>query len=122
MQILEGHTIFSASDLVGFAACEHLTQLELAAARGEITRPSRHDPLLEVLVRRGEEHESELLAAHPGFRGAVHIEATGRTLADLELAAAATACAMRDGAPLIYQATFFHDGWMGLADFVERVD
>ena len=77
---------------------------------------------LEVLVRRGEEHESELLAAHPGLRGAVHIEATGRTLADLELAAAATACAMRDGAPLIYQATFLHDGWMGLADFVERVD
>ena len=36
MQFLEGRLIVSPSDLTGFLECEHLTQQELAAARGEI--------------------------------------------------------------------------------------
>jgi hypothetical protein len=32
MQTIDGHPVFSATDLVGFLACEHLTALELAAA------------------------------------------------------------------------------------------
>ena len=29
---------------------------------------------------------------------------------------------MRAGVRVIHQATFLHDGWVGHADFVERVD
>jgi len=36
MQFLEGRLIVSPSDLTGFLECEHLTQQELAAARGEV--------------------------------------------------------------------------------------
>ena len=49
MRLLEGELILSPSDLTGYAACEHLTQLELLAARGECERPTREDPLLDVL-------------------------------------------------------------------------
>ena len=31
MQIIDGSPVYSASDLVGFLECEHLTQLERAA-------------------------------------------------------------------------------------------
>ena len=62
MQFLEGRLIVSPSDLTGFLECEHLTQQELAAARGEIERPERKDPELEVLTRRGLEHEARHMA------------------------------------------------------------
>src|SRR5207245_11015090 len=62
MQFLDGQLIVSPSDLTGFLECEHLTQQELAAARGEIERPERKDPELEVLTRRGLEHEARQLA------------------------------------------------------------
>jgi predicted RecB family nuclease len=123
LRLLDGETIYSATDLVGFAACEHLTQLELAAARGEITRPQREDPLLDILVRRGEEHEADLLAAYPGEPLAmIRIERGSGDRASLRAAAAATIEAMKAGAPMIYQAAFLHDGWVGYADFVERVE
>jgi hypothetical protein len=47
----------SPSDLTGFAACEHLTQLELSVLRGERERPRRDDPMLDVLSTRGGEHD-----------------------------------------------------------------
>ena len=50
MHLLDDGTFaLSPSDLTGFAACEHLTQLELSAARGERDRPKRDDPMLDVL-------------------------------------------------------------------------
>ncbi|HEY3831529.1 MAG TPA: TM0106 family RecB-like putative nuclease [Acidimicrobiia bacterium] len=123
MRVLDGEPIFSASDLVGFAACAHLTQLELAAARGEIRRPNRDDPLLDIMVRRGEAHEAALLEheAESG-RDVVTVSADTTDRAGLVAAARDTEAAMRAGAPVIYQAAFLHDGWVGHADFVERVD
>src|SRR5207248_11122242 len=38
-----------------------------------------------------------------------------------EVAAAATAQAIREGAPFIYQAAFVDGSWRGLADFLERL-
>ena len=123
MRLLDGEPIFSATDLVGFAACEHLTQLELSAIRGERKRPQRHDPLLDILSRKGEEHEADVLAAHTtGTDGIVHVDSDTKTRAGIETAAVETIAAMRAGAPTIYQATFFHDGWVGHADFLDRVE
>ncbi|MDR7505953.1 MAG: TM0106 family RecB-like putative nuclease [Armatimonadota bacterium] len=53
--------VCSASDLVGFLACEHLTHLERAAAAGLVARPSRVDPELGLIRRRGVEHERRYL-------------------------------------------------------------
>ena len=44
MQLLDGELVLSPSDLTGFSACEHLTQLELLAARGEIERADARRP------------------------------------------------------------------------------
>src|SRR5437763_3544680 len=57
VEAIDGRVVLSPSDLSAHLACPHLTRLELAAARGEIGRPAREDPELDVLVRRGEEHE-----------------------------------------------------------------
>src|ERR1700674_3153815 len=123
MQFLEGRLVVSPSDLTGFLECEHLTQQELAAARGEIARPERDDPMLDMLSRRGLEHEGRYLA---GFR------ATGRTIvefpfpdgtiANLQKAHAETVVAMQAGADIIYQGTFFDGRWRCHPDFLIRVD
>src|SRR5438876_2913843 len=123
MQFLEGRLIVSPSDLTGFLECEHLTQQELAAARGEIARPERDDPMLDMLSRRGLEHEGRYLA---GFK------ATGRkivefpfpdgTIANLEQAHAETVAAMHARADIIYQGTFFDGRWRCHPDFLIRVD
>src|SRR3954468_20291895 len=101
MRILDGKSIFSATDLIGFAACEHMTQLELAATRGEIDRPHRVDPLLDILVRKGEAHEEALLVGDPQGANVFRIKTDGRTRAGLEAGATETDAAMRRGAPMI---------------------
>src|SRR6202162_2228816 len=123
MQFLDGRLIVSPSDLTGFLECEHLTQQELSAARGEIARPERDDPMLDMLSRRGLEHEGRYL---DGFRG------KGLTIAEFpfpdcplpnrEKAHADTVAAMQDGAHIIYQGTFFDGRWRCHPDFLIRVD
>jgi len=126
MQIIDGQPVFSATDLVGFLACEHLTALELAAAARLVRRPVRDDPELEVLQARGLAHEQRYLA---------DLEAAGRKVTRLPAeegvedrgqrlrrAAAATEAAIRRGDDVIYQATFFDGRWLGYADFLVRVE
>jgi uncharacterized protein len=123
MQLLDGQLILSPSDLTGFLACEHLTQLELKAARGEITRPDRDDAELDVLTSRGEQHElGHLQKLRAGGREVAEIHCDSSTVDALEKAAADTLAAMRAGASIIYQATFFDGRWRGHADFLERVE
>ena len=52
MHLTGGRLILSASDLTGFLECAHLTQQELAATRGELVRPEREDPELELIARQ----------------------------------------------------------------------
>src|ERR1700674_1034955 len=111
MQLIDGQPVFSATDLVGFLACEHLTALELAAAARLVKRPVRADPELDVMQERGLAHERRYLA---------DLEAAGRkvtrikpdeTIQDggerLRRAAGETEIAFRRGDDVIYQATFF---------------
>ena len=98
MQFLDGQLIVSPSDLTGFLECEHLTQQELAAARGEIERPERKDPELEVLTRRGLEHEARHLAElRTGHRRVVEFPFPEGTITALAQAHAQTVAAMSDG-------------------------
>src|SRR5713226_1811955 len=123
MQYLDGRPIVSPTDLTGFLECEHLTQLELAAARGDLKRPERDDPELEVLARRGLEHETQHLdGLRAGAARIVEFAFPNGNLASLKEAHAQTVAAMRDGADVIYQATFFDGRWRCHADFLLRVD
>ena len=129
MQSLEGVTVYSASDLVGYLECEHLTTLERAVFETELKRPERIDPELEVLQRRGEEHEQKYLAH---LQDAGRVVVTGRidrgadpprsTLPEIELDATLTRRLMHERADVIYQATLFDGSWLGYADFLLRVD
>ena len=57
MQLIDGVPVYSATDLVGFLACEHLTNLERAALRGLVARPMRADPEMDRIADRGMQHE-----------------------------------------------------------------
>src|SRR5579864_7443519 len=99
MQFLDGRLIVSPSDLTGFLECEHLTQQELRAARGEFERPHREDPELDMLSRRGLEHEGRYLAGlrAQGFRTAEFSYPDG-SVAGLARAHVSTVAAMQEGA------------------------
>ena len=56
MQLIDGQPVFSATDLVGYLACEHLTALERAALAGLVQRPVREDRELDVIRKRGFQH------------------------------------------------------------------
>ncbi len=126
MQLIDGQAVYSATDLVGYLECEHLTALERAALAGLVERPHIDDPELDVLRRRGEEHEQRYLAElRAEGRSVVEITRDGSIQdqgAQLRAAAEETRQAMASGADVIYQATFFDGRWRGHADFLLRVD
>jgi predicted RecB family nuclease len=123
VHLIDGRLILSASDLTGFLECPHLTQQELAATRGEVVRPDRDDPELELLARHGTAHEEAHLDAYSSAgKKVVRIETAGATLDAYGQARARTLDAMREGVDVIYQATLFDGRWLGYADFLERVD
>ena len=62
MQLIDGAPVYSATDLVGFLACQHLTNLERAAVAGLVERPHRADPELDRIAQRGLQHERRFLA------------------------------------------------------------
>ena len=126
MQRIDGRPVYAATDLVAYLACEHLTQLERASLAGLIERPMRDDPELDVIRRRGFQHEARYLAdLEAGGRSVTRIELDG-SIEDrgdqLRAAAGATLEAMAGRADVIYQATFFDGTWRGHADFLLRVD
>src|SRR5882672_10907755 len=123
MHLTGGMLILSASDLTGFLECPHLTQQELAATRGEIVRPERNDPELELVARHGTEHEKAHLDTYVSAgRSVARIETAGATLDAYLHAREQTLAAMRAGVDVIYQAALFDGRWLGYADFLERVE
>jgi predicted RecB family nuclease len=110
---------FSPTDLNAFLACEHLTTLQLAVARGELTKPFRHNPHAELIRRKGDQHEAAYLA---------RLQAQGRRIATIDFgdrdwlrAAQETEGAIQNGADVVYQAALTDGTWRGFADFVERL-
>ena len=126
MDRIDGRPVYSATDLVAYLACEHLTQLERAALAGLVKRPIRDDPELDIIRKRGFEHEARFLAdLRAQGRTAVTIELDGSAAdrgEELRAAATKTIEAMAAGADVIYQATFFDGTFRGHADFLLRVD
>jgi len=120
----DGTLVVSATDLVGFLECDHLVTLELSRARGEIEKPFRDDPELELIRRRGFEHEERYLGRLRDEGRAIHEIETreAKTPEELRAAEAETLAAMRSGADVIFQATFFDGRWRGHADFLIRRD
>ena len=51
----------SATDLVGYLNCRHLTDLDRAVTEGTFPKPKVWDPLLEILSERGAAHEQNYI-------------------------------------------------------------
>src|SRR3954454_13994927 len=138
MQLIDGRPVYAATDLVGFLACSHRLALERAAMMGLVEKPIRNDPSIELVAKRGLEHERRYLEElRAQGRRVVSIEKDGSSVAplgtgevttprdageELREAARQTVEAMRGGADVIYQATFFDGRWRGHADFLLRRD
>ena len=144
MQLIDGRPVFAATDLVGYLACDHRLALERAALYGLIKKPIRNDPSIELVAKRGLEHERLYLAElrakglhvaeieKDGSRvapviGADASDAAAQPVApnpgaELREAQDQTIAAMRSGADVVYQATFFDGTWRGHADFLLRRD
>jgi predicted RecB family nuclease len=114
------HTMFSATDVANFLACQHTATLDRAESRKEIKKPFFDDPAIELLQKLGLEHEKQYL------RHLIDNEALAVTQIDVgaswDEAAAETIRAMHSGVPAVYQATFLDGPWRGRGDFLVRVD
>lgn len=119
MERIGGRLAYSATDLVDFLTCEHLTSLERAVAERVCARP----PLTaedEMIFERGRLHEAEQLA---------RLRAAGQTLVEIARpigaegylrAARETLAAIDDGVDAIVGATFVDGDFVGIADVLER--
>ena len=117
----DGTLIVSATDLVGYLACDHLATLELGRVQQLWEKPVRRDdPTIALIQEKGDLHEAEYLASlRSGGLRVVEIQTDDlRTPDQLRAAQALTLAAMHDGADVIFQATFFDGRWRGHADFL----
>ncbi len=125
MQRIDGHLVLSPTDLTKHVACAHITTLDLEALGAPRTPDGARarvapDDSLNLVFAKGLEHERAYLD---------RLRSEGREVLDvaaLGLAGAAaeeaTVEAMRRGVDVVYQATFYDGHWVGLADFLLRVD
>ncbi|MGH7020863.1 MAG: TM0106 family RecB-like putative nuclease, partial [Brevundimonas sp.] len=105
--------VLSASRLNDFLGCRHRSALWLVG----VQPPPEDNPSLELVREKGFEHEARVLEDLEARYGtAVSIPANGPFAERLRL----TAEAMAAGAPLIYQAAFANDRWVGYPDFLIR--
>lgn len=103
----------AATDLSNHLACNHLTQLNIKVAKGELKRPYRNDPSLDILIKRGREHEAAYVE---------YLRKQNRTIINLQNSpVAATVEAMAKGVDVIVQARLEDKEWMGYADILLKV-
>ncbi|MBT1004095.1 TM0106 family RecB-like putative nuclease [Paenarthrobacter sp. DKR-5] len=123
--------VFSASDLVAAAVCEYavLRTLDDKLGRGE-KLPAVEDKMLERTARLGDAHELRVLE---GFvaeygrwdpaagRGVYEIEpAAAMTRAALSAKHGQTLTALRAGADVVFQGSFFDGSFHGRSDFLVK--
>ena len=114
MKLVDTELQLSASDLVNFLGCKHLTELDRSEKLGEIDSPDFFDPSRELLKQKGIEHEIAYERALVG---------QGKSLFKLtEHSNEATLKAMQEGYDYILQAYLSDGNWNGRSDFLRKVD
>jgi predicted RecB family nuclease len=118
MHLRDLELVLSATDLSNFLGCRHRTGLDMAAAYGDIKRHYQNDPLLELLWKRGLEHERRFVES---------LRAEGRTVVDLGglddsvERVALTLEEMSKGTDVIVQGALSDGRWFGRPDVMRRV-
>ena len=118
MQRREGQIVFSASDLVNYLECDHLTTLDLVNLDTPLQKTDDSDEA-KLIQAKGFAHEAAFLdnlkTKHASVIDIASISP------DLEQRVAATKQAMHDGHDIIFQATLKNDCFIGYADFLRKV-
>lgn len=119
MRKLGDEVIFSATDVVNFLECEHLTSLDRINLETPLER-SLDDPTTRLIQEHGARHEQQYLAS---------LRESGKTIVDVSEKGAgldhqveATRLALAAGPDVVYQAALRDGVFAGYADFLERVD
>ncbi|MGI9822268.1 TM0106 family RecB-like putative nuclease [Agromyces sp. Marseille-Q5079] len=124
MYLVDGTVVTSASDLKKASECEFAFLRALDAKLGRIEPvPDPEDAMLERSGRMGDAHELRVLERYREQfgDGVVEIERPSvRDAAAVAAAVEATNAAFAAGAPVVFQATFADDGFIGFADFIVR--
>jgi len=117
----DGNLIHSATDLINFVECPHLTRIDLEVVQGRLNiEPTRTDSS-DLVASKGEEYEAAYVESlRAEGKEVVTIAAHGAV--DLDAARQRTIEAMRDGAQIIFQSALYDGTWAGYADFLERVE
>lgn len=121
MQLQDSRILVSASDLMAFLECEHVTALDFAAlgpAGNNMVR-TPDDESAELIARKGIEHEKAYLSRLQA--SGLHVVDIAATTSRREERLPATMAAMRAGADVVYQATLAKDELIGHADFLLKV-
>jgi uncharacterized protein len=109
---------FSATDLVNFAACRHLSHLDLVHLDTPLPKAADTEEL-RLIAGKGDEHEKAYWEQlRSGLSSVADLSAAG---ADDQSQYEGSLEAMRQGAEALYQATLLDGSWMGHADFLLRV-
>lgn len=118
MQRREGQIVFSASDLVNFLECDHLTTLDLVNLDTPLQKTDDSDEA-KLIQAKGFAHEAAFLDNLKTKHASV-IDIASMS-PDLEQRVAATKQAMHEGHDIIFQATLKNDCFIGYADFLRKV-
>ena len=118
MRKLGDGVVFSATDIVNFLECEHLTSLDRINLETPLER-SDDDPTMRLIQEHGTRHEKQYLAS---------LRERGKTIVDvseqgagLDHQVAVTRQALACGPDVVYQAALRDGVFAGYADFLERV-
>jgi predicted RecB family nuclease len=114
----DGQFALSATDLSSFLGCRHRTALDMSVALGKLQPVYYNDPLLDLLIQRGLEHERRFVdSLRVGDVKVVDLAAVENNAERL----ARTRAAMREGADVIVQGAFADGAWNGRPDILRRV-
>jgi predicted RecB family nuclease len=109
--------VYSATDLTAAAHCEWALMRRLDGKLGRIPQVAEEsDAMLSRAGSLGDEHELRTLDELKKTRTVVEFERP--SLGELPQAAADTEAALRAGADVLFQATFFDGRFLGFADFL----
>jgi len=104
---------YSASDLVNYLGCRHLTELNRQTALGNINAPDWINPAIALLQQKGQEHEHAYVE---------HLKSQNLKVCELDgKSFSATNDAIVKGFDIVTQARFEKDGWVGIADILQKV-
>jgi len=117
MQKIGNSVLYSASDVVNFLECEHLTSLDIQNLETPLVKSESTDE--EMLIQqKGLEHEARYLQ-HLKTKATSYIDASAAG-SDLDQRVAATKDALLAGTDLIFQGTLRNGCLIGHADFLRR--